>query len=134
MCGCRQIEMVRDSKRQIVEMKVPEEHLNGHAFHTYHVVSPDGMCVHSPTLDLLLFSSSFSCFLKLVLLFLFRSWPHKSLLIFWRVLVFDGISLFSCRVNFEFQHNVCGRSIYAEGTVDAVLFLAKKVRSELCLI
>ncbi|WRX22929.1 Dihydrodipicolinate reductase [Theobroma cacao] len=33
-------------------------------------------------------------------------------------------------VSFEFQHNVCGRSIYAEGTVDAVLFLAKKVRFE----
>jgi 4-hydroxy-tetrahydrodipicolinate reductase len=32
------------------------------------------------------------------------------------------------RVVFEFQHNVCGRSIYAQGTVDAVLFLAKKVR------
>ncbi|KAF9663113.1 hypothetical protein SADUNF_Sadunf17G0004700 [Salix dunnii] len=31
-------------------------------------------------------------------------------------------------VSFEFQHNVCGRSIYAEGTVDAVLFLAKKVK------
>eukprot|EP00245_Coleochaete_scutata_P012112 TRINITY_DN4653_c0_g1_i1.p1 TRINITY_DN4653_c0_g1~~TRINITY_DN4653_c0_g1_i1.p1 ORF type:complete len:264 (-),score=49.87 TRINITY_DN4653_c0_g1_i1:331-1122(-) len=30
-------------------------------------------------------------------------------------------------VAFEFQHNVCGRSIYAQGTVDAVLFLAKKV-------
>lgn len=30
-------------------------------------------------------------------------------------------------VSFEFQHNVCGRSIYAEGTVDAILFLAKKV-------
>lgn len=36
------------------------------------------------------------------------------------------------RVSFEFQHNVCGRSIYAEGTVDAVLFLAKKVL-KLCL-
>jgi hypothetical protein len=33
----------------------------------------------------------------------------------------------ACRVNFQFQHNVCGRSIYAQGTVDAVLFLAKKV-------
>ncbi|GAQ84419.1 dihydrodipicolinate reductase [Klebsormidium nitens] len=31
-------------------------------------------------------------------------------------------------VAFEFQHNVMGRSIYAQGTVDAVLFLAKKVR------
>ncbi|XP_059077394.1 probable 4-hydroxy-tetrahydrodipicolinate reductase 1, chloroplastic [Cryptomeria japonica] len=32
-------------------------------------------------------------------------------------------------VAFQFQHNVCGRSIYAQGTVDAVLFLAKKVKS-----
>jgi 4-hydroxy-tetrahydrodipicolinate reductase len=32
------------------------------------------------------------------------------------------------RVVFEFQHKVCGRPIYAQGTVDAVLFLAKKLR------
>ena len=37
--------MVREPKRQIEEMNVPEEHINGHAFHTYRVVSPDGMCV-----------------------------------------------------------------------------------------
>lgn len=30
-------------------------------------------------------------------------------------------------VTLEFQHNVCGRTIYAEGTIDATLFLAKKV-------
>ena len=30
-------------------------------------------------------------------------------------------------VVFEFKHNVCGRQIYAEGTVDAALFLAAKV-------
>ncbi|KAF3510091.1 hypothetical protein F2Q69_00002244 [Brassica cretica] len=53
---------------------VPEEHVSGHAFHLYHLTSPDKT------------------------------------------------------VSFEFQHNVCGRSIYAEGTVDAVLFLAKKIR------
>ncbi len=28
---------------------------------------------------------------------------------------------------FEYRHNVCGRSIYAEGTVDAVQFLATKI-------
>lgn len=33
-------------------------------------------------------------------------------------------------VSFEFQHNVRGRRIYAEGTVDAALFLAKKVREQ----
>ena len=31
----------------------------------------------------------------------------------------------SCSVTFQFQHNVCGRSIYADGTVDVVLFLAR---------
>ena len=36
---------------------------------------------------------------------------------------------FWSRVSFEFQHNVCGRSIYAEGTVDAAVFLFKKVWS-----
>ena len=30
-------------------------------------------------------------------------------------------------VHFEFQHNVCGRKIYAEGTVDAVNFLADQI-------
>jgi hypothetical protein len=46
--------MVRDPKRQIEEMKVPEEHLNGHAFHTYHVVSPDGMFVYFPTYEVVM--------------------------------------------------------------------------------
>lgn len=32
-------------------------------------------------------------------------------------------------VHFEFQHNVCGRKIYAEGTVDAVCFLAEQIRN-----
>ncbi len=32
-------------------------------------------------------------------------------------------------VAFEFQHNVCGRTIYAEGTVDAALFLARQVEA-----
>jgi 4-hydroxy-tetrahydrodipicolinate reductase len=71
-----QIEMVRDPEEQVKRMGVPSEHLNGHAFHTYQLVSADGMVV------------------------------------------------------FEFQHNVCGRSIYAQGTVDAVLFLAKKIREK----
>jgi 4-hydroxy-tetrahydrodipicolinate reductase len=32
--------------------------------------------------------------------------------------------------NFQLQHNVAGRSIYAEGTADAVKFLAKKLQAE----
>ncbi|CAO2833520.1 unnamed protein product [Amaranthus hypochondriacus] len=71
-----QIQLVRDPKLQIEMVGVPEEHIAGHAFHMYHLTSPDQT------------------------------------------------------VSFEFQHNVCGRSIYAEGTVDAVLFLAKKVQSK----
>jgi 4-hydroxy-tetrahydrodipicolinate reductase len=33
-------------------------------------------------------------------------------------------------VDFQLQHNVAGRTIYAEGTADAVKFLAKKLQSE----
>lgn len=33
-------------------------------------------------------------------------------------------------VNFQLQHNVVGRTVYAEGTADAVKFLAKKIRTE----
>ncbi|KAL3507155.1 hypothetical protein ACH5RR_032537 [Cinchona calisaya] len=71
-----QIQQIRDPKLQMEMVGVPEEYLAGHAFHMYHLTSPDET------------------------------------------------------VSFEFQHNVCGRSIYAEGTVDAVLFLAKKVQSK----
>ncbi|PON60633.1 Dihydrodipicolinate reductase-type [Trema orientale] len=71
-----QIQLIRDPKLQREMVGVPDEHLSGHAFHMYHLTSPDET------------------------------------------------------VSFEFQHNVCGRSIYAEGTVDAVIFLANKVQSK----
>ena len=64
---------MREPAEQTGRMGVPAEHLQGHAYHTYQLVSPDGT------------------------------------------------------VSFEFQHNVCGRSIYAEGTVDAALFLRRQV-------
>jgi 4-hydroxy-tetrahydrodipicolinate reductase len=57
-------------------MGVPEDNIDGHAFHTYKLTSSDGT------------------------------------------------------VQFVFKHNVVERSIYAEGTVDAVLFLAKKMEEE----
>ncbi|NP_001242117.1 4-hydroxy-tetrahydrodipicolinate reductase 2, chloroplastic-like [Glycine max] len=71
-----QIKLIRDPRQQLEMVGVPEKHLSGHAFHMYHLTSPDDT------------------------------------------------------VTFEFQHNVCGRSIYAEGTVDAVLFLAKKIETK----
>ena len=33
-------------------------------------------------------------------------------------------------VEFQLKHNVAGRSVYAEGTADAVKFLAKKIATE----
>ncbi|RLN08935.1 hypothetical protein C2845_PM11G03680 [Panicum miliaceum] len=70
-----EVKLVRDPEEQVNVVGVPEEHLAGHAFHMYHLTSPDGT------------------------------------------------------VSFEFQHNVCGRSIYAEGTVDAAMFLYTKIQS-----
>jgi len=69
------IEKVRDREGQLGRMNVPEEHINGHAYHTYTLTSPDGT------------------------------------------------------VQFQFQHNVCGRRFYAEGTVDALLFLKSRVEA-----
>eukprot|EP00879_Flechtneria_rotunda_P033037 GHRR01036557.1.p1 GENE.GHRR01036557.1~~GHRR01036557.1.p1 ORF type:complete len:314 (+),score=85.81 GHRR01036557.1:65-1006(+) len=71
-----QIRKVRDRVTQLEAMGVPEDALDGHAFHTYKVTSPDQS------------------------------------------------------VQFVFKHNVTGRSIYAEGTVDAVLFLAKQMQEK----
>jgi hypothetical protein len=41
------------------------------------------------------------------------------------IFMFIPCSPFS--VSFEYQHNVCGRSIYTEGTIDAAIFLHRKV-------
>ncbi|MCL7041315.1 hypothetical protein MKW94_011850 [Papaver nudicaule] len=71
-----QIQQIRDPEQQLEMVGVPEEHLLLHAFHVYHLTSPDKT------------------------------------------------------VSFEFQHNVCGNSTYAEGTIDAAIFLAKKVQSQ----
>lgn len=67
-----QIRMLRKRDEQTA-FGVPEHALNGHAFHTYTLSSPDGS------------------------------------------------------VKFQFQHNVSGRSTYAEGVADAVTFLASKM-------
>lgn len=69
------IVMLRDDASSLA-FGVPEDALNGHAFHTYTLTSPDGS------------------------------------------------------VQFELKHNVAGRTVYAEGTADAVTFLARKLRTE----
>mmetsp|Transcript_11040 Transcript_11040/g.16707 ORF Transcript_11040/g.16707 Transcript_11040/m.16707 type:complete len:332 (+) Transcript_11040:193-1188(+) len=66
------IEMIRDDGESL-DFGVKEEYMNGHAFHTYTLTSPDGS------------------------------------------------------VEFQLKHNVSGRTVYAEGTADAVKFLAKKI-------
>jgi 4-hydroxy-tetrahydrodipicolinate reductase len=67
------IEMLRDDEASL-DFGVPADSLQGHAFHTYTLTSPD-----------------------------------KS-------------------VQFQLQHNVAGRTVYAEGTADAVKFLAKQIQ------
>jgi len=69
------IDMIRD-EQESMDFGVEEEDLNGHAFHTYTLTSPDGS------------------------------------------------------VAFQLKHNVSGRTVYAEGTADAVKFLSKKIKEE----
>jgi 4-hydroxy-tetrahydrodipicolinate reductase len=68
------IEMLRDEAASL-QFGVPPHAMNGHAFHTYTLTSPDQS------------------------------------------------------VQFQLQHNVAGRTIYAEGTADAVKFLARQLRT-----
>lgn len=67
------IEMERDPERQKQIWGIPEEFIQGHAWHTYTLNSPDGT------------------------------------------------------VLFQFRHNINGREIYVQGTLDAVRFLEKKI-------
>lgn len=67
--------MIRDDA-EAVAFGVPAAAIQGHAFHTYTLTSPDNS------------------------------------------------------VQFQLRHNVAGRTIYAEGTADAVKFLARKLRTE----
>jgi len=69
------IEMIRDENTAI-DFGVPEDAMNGHAFHRYTLTSADGT------------------------------------------------------TQFALEHNVAGRTIYAEGTADAVKFLAGRLREE----
>jgi len=64
----------RDPEVQKNVLKIPEEYLSGHGWHTYALVSND-----------------------------------------------ETVSL-------EFTHNVNGRDVYARGTIDALIYLAKKVK------
>jgi 4-hydroxy-tetrahydrodipicolinate reductase len=66
---------IRDPETQKNEWNIPEAYINGHAWHTYTLTSPDGTA------------------------------------------------------RFQFSHNINGRDIYAWGTIDAVLFLAQKIKA-----
>ena len=68
-----QIEKERDPERQRNMWGIPAEHLGGHGWHTYTLISADG------------------------------------------------------NTKFEFVHNINGREIYGDGTLEAVLFLSRKV-------
>jgi 4-hydroxy-tetrahydrodipicolinate reductase len=73
----KDIEMLRDDESSLA-FGVPKEAINGHAFHTYTLTSPDSS------------------------------------------------------VQFQLKHNVSGRTVYAEGTADAVKFLMSKVHEGGC--
>ncbi len=73
-CTAADIIKVRDPHIQATEWGIPPEHLAGHGWHTYTLVSPDQT------------------------------------------------------VRLEFTHNINGRDVYADGTAQAVLFLARQIK------
>jgi 4-hydroxy-tetrahydrodipicolinate reductase len=81
-----------------------EEHLEGHAYHTYRLTSPDGLV-------------SFEFQARA------RARARRARAVWWPA---RGLRCAARRAGP--QHNVCGRSIYAQGTVDAVAFIAARAR------
>ena len=78
-----------------------EAHLAGHAYHTYRLTSPDGLV-----------SFEFQARARVP-----ASPPPREL-----------TRIFASCLGACAQHNVCGRSIYAQGTVDAVAFIAARAQ------
>ena len=148
-----QIEKVRRPEDQMGRMGVPEAHVDsGHAFHTYTLTSPDGSGERASGSDWARASLPWALLLRgpvaaasyshAPCLHSFRACP--------RMLAGAESSAEShhCRrrcccccfsdlpapplppppaVTLEFKHNVCGREVYAEGTVDAAIFLHRQV-------
>ncbi|KAF9617179.1 hypothetical protein IFM89_034330 [Coptis chinensis] len=51
-----QIQQIRDPEQQVQMVGVPEEYLNGHAFHMYHLTSPDETSIYAEgTIDAAIF-------------------------------------------------------------------------------
>ncbi len=128
-----QIVKIRNTEEQL-KMRVPEEFLTGHGWHTYSIES-DSANSDFKELGMELFNfitkspvfkgySSIGEFdAKSGQGHLSRISPDKTIL-FGYDNVSDGTYPF-----IEFTHNVNGRGIYAAGTLDALKFLDKKVQA-----
>ena len=104
------IERVRSEGEQVGRMGVPERHIGGHAFHTYTVTSGDGSGAVRGERRRLGPTALGS-----------PRPPHAAP-------KHDPLpGPRPAAVTLEFKHNVCGREVYAEGTVDAALFLGRQI-------
>jgi len=130
-----QIEMIRDPAEQR-EIGIPEEYLRGHAWHTYEVkVSKENIEASKLNEHIIYLKDTLKDFLendkvfsdyesksytRLISPILERQSKDKT--VTFSVTHWPGVyTIFSHRVN--------GRSIYADGTLDAIKFLDKKVQA-----
>ncbi len=127
-----QFVMIRDRKYQLEALGVPEEYLDGHGWHTYTLVE------NGTPYQLAMFSCMLSKFMSTNPVFanysILREFNQIHTLI--RRVSPDGNALFetklSCALDREsenpalqltFKHNINGRNIYADGTMEALRFL-----------
>ena len=125
-----QVEMIRDPARQR-EMGIPEEHLGGHGWHTYEITAPDT----SNLKGMYCLQDEFSRFLREHPVF--RGYKKTDMPPRYDAtskdgnvkIVFGGLTLTGASDVF-IQHNINGRQVYADGTLDAVKFLAKHLEEK----
>ncbi len=125
-----QIEMIRDPETQL-ELGVPEDHLGGHGWHTYDLLASEergGSLVD--------FSGALENFLDWNKAF--KGYDKKDSLrnevVYWiRRQSPDGTVEFiadaALPVTIGITHNINGRSIYVDGTLDAVKFLDGRMKA-----
>lgn len=120
-----QIEMIRNPEEQRA-MGVPEEHLGGHGWHTYTLTTPERATIF-PFATL---RSTFRDFLEGKV---FADYSDVSGPPYWKRVSPDGNVVVGIQdlgdKAVELFHNINGRQVYADGGIQLVGFLARRIEA-----
>jgi 4-hydroxy-tetrahydrodipicolinate reductase len=130
----KEIIKIRDPEKQR-EIGIPEKYLSGHAWHTYEIEGGSLPNIQILFRELYRFLGRDDCFKEYKkkvtfpqnpegrkIVHLFRESPDQSV-------TFNALYNPSQNPRVIFTHNVNGRGVYADGTIDAIRYLREKISS-----